>query len=485
VKSTPSVPILFLLAGLTATLSAADRPNILLIAVDDLNHWVHHLGRNTQAITPNLDRLAHRGVSFLNAHTASSVCNPSRAALFTGLRPSTSGIYGNSTDWRTVIPDGYALPGWLRRNGYTTWGSGKLFHTARQIRESDWNHYEQNPRDESLHQQETSGAGSGSTADTRRYTLGNLSIAELAGGDDSVGDYWTASATIEALRAARESPFFIACGIFRPHLPWHVPQEYFELYQEEELELPPHLDNDLADVSAGINTREHEQILQQDGWRKAIRAYLASVTFADRQVGRILEALEASPHRDNTIVVVFGDHGWHLGEKQKWRKTGLWEEATRVPYVWAGPGIAKGERSGAAVDLMSLYPTLAALIGLPPPSHVEGSSIAPLLAEPNRQWHASPALTTWHFNNHAVRTDRWRYLRWNDGSEELYDHQNDPFEWHNLLHPMHATRADGLNLDQIKAELRAHFPAINRTTEEGRAALLALTLAPVTDDPRN
>jgi len=454
----------------TSSLSSADRPNILVIAVDDLNHWVNHLGRNPQAITPNLDRLAARGVTFTNAHTASSVCNPSRAAFLTGLRPSTSGVYGNATDWRSVIGDGYSLPGFLRRQGYHTFGVGKLFHTARHIRSGDWDDYPQNPRgDDSLAQNENPSASSERAASGQaiRYTAGDLSIAELPGGDESVGDYWTASAAISALAVLHDRPAFIACGIFRPHLPWHVPQKYFDLYPDESIQLPPYREDDLDDVPGGKASAEHLKILQEGSWKKAIRAYLASITYADTQIGRVLDALEKSPNRDNTIVVVFGDHGWHLGEKQKWRKTGLWEEATRTPYIWTGPGIARGRRADQPVDLMSLYPTLVELAGLARPAHVEGVSLSRYLRDPAAPWDGTPALTTWQFNNHSVRTDRWRYLRWNNGNEELYDHSADPYEWYNLLSSQHAERAAGLNLGQLKAGLAAFFPKTNRTPEEG------------------
>ena len=369
-----------------------------------------------------------------------------------------------------MIGDGFALPGYLRRHGYYTFGVGKLFHTARHIRPGDWDAYPQNPRgDESPGHSANAFATSESTTSgpTKRYMAGDLSIAELAGGDESVGDHWTASTAIAALAEKHARPFFIACGIFRPHLPWHVPQKYFELYPEESIQLPPYRDDDLADVSGGQASEEHLKILQEGSWKKAVRAYLASITYADTQVGRVLAALESGPHRDHTIVVVLGDHGWHLGEKQKWRKTGLWEEATRTPYIWAGPGIARGHHVSHPVDLMSLYPTLVALAGLERPAHVEGVSIARYLSDPGTRWDGTPALTTWHFNNHSVRTDRWRYLRWNNGNEELYDHAVDPYEWFNLLSPVNAARAAGLDLDSLKSELAAHFPTINRTTEEG------------------
>jgi arylsulfatase A-like enzyme len=471
----PLLPVLAALSLLSVRAdvapSPAAQPNVLIIAVDDLNHWVRHLGRNTQVQTPNLDRLAARGVSFSRAYTASSVCNPSRAALWTGMRPSTTGIYGNGTDWRTIVGDGYTLPGYLRRNGYRTFGVGKLFHTSRQIRASDWDAYPQNPRgDDSLAQNESSHAPTespGTSTEAVTTTAGDLSIAELPGGDASVGDYWSASAAIAELNAPHDRPFLIACGIFRPHLPWHVPKAYFDLYPETSIELPPHLDNDLDDVPGARPSPEHLKILSEGSWKRAVRAYMACITYADAQIGRILDALEDSPHRGNTVVVVWGDHGWHLGEKQKWRKTGLWEEAARMPYLWAGPGLPRGVRLDTPVDLMSLYPTLLDLLNLPRPAHVEGVSLAGLLRGSEPVGELPPALTTWHVNNHSVRSARWRYLRWANGNEELYDHDADPYEWYNLLHSSHAARAGGIDLKAIRTELSGHFPRINRLPEEG------------------
>ncbi len=445
------------------------RPNILFITVDDLNVWVHHLGRNRQVITPNIDRLASRGISFTNAHAASSVCNPSRTALFTGLRPSTSGVYGNTTDWRTVIGEGYSLPGWLRRNGYYTFGVGKLFHTPEQIRTNDWDQYPHNPLDEALKQNENSNTDA-SRIVPGAQTAGNMLIIPLSGGDDQVSDYWSVSQAIAALQQKHEQPTFIACGIFRPHLPWRAPSKYFDLYPEDQIELPPIIENDLADIPGAEPTPEHLKIVREGSWKKAIRAYLACITYADAQVGRLLDALAASDNADNTIVILLGDNGWHLGEKEKWRKTGLWEEATHIPYIWVVPGLTPpGARSAHAVDLMSIYPTLAELVGLPRPAHVEGVSIVPLLRNPATPWEGAPAVTTWQFGNHTVRTDRWRYIRWNNGREELYDHDADPYEWFNLLHPLNAARAKGIDLLDVKARLLMEFPKINRSTSEGTA----------------
>ena len=449
------------------------QPNILLITVDDLNHWVQHLARNTQAITPNIDRLAARGTTFTRAYTASPVCNPSRTAFLTGMRPSTTGVYGNSTSWRSVIPDGYTLPGWLKSHGYQTYGMGKLFHTSRQIRDTDWTAYPQDLKDGSIDQISESSTNT-STTDAKdpsiRYVAGDLSIAELNTDDTAQGDHATVSAAIDTLaNQTGEAPFLIACGIFRPHLPWHVPAKYFEMYPEDQIKLPPYRADDLDDIPHAKPKPEHLDIVRDGMWRKAVRAYLACMTYADTEVGRLLDALEASPYRDNTIVILLGDHGWYLGEKSQWRKTLLWEEAQRMPYIWAGPGIKPGGRSDRVVDLMSLFPTLTELTQIKTPDHLDGVSIAPLLKDPLATWDGPPAVGTWHFNNHTVRTDRFRYLRWDNGDEELYDHDHDPYEWYNLLHASNVDRTKGIDIAAVVAEHRAYFPTINRTEEEGQA----------------
>ncbi len=467
------------------------RPNILMIAVDDLNVWVGHLGRNAHARTPNMDRLAARGASFRHAYAPSAICNATRTAILTGMRPGTTGVYGNSTEWRSIVPDGFALPGWLRAQGYTTLGAGKIFHTSRQIRPGDWDDYGYNDKEES-EDQPANAPRTPAPAGTKRYTIGNLSIAELGGGDDSLGDYATASYAIKQLQQAHKQPFFLACGIFRPHLPWHVPKKYFDLFPEETIQLPPYLPEDLVDLSGGRKNAmpEHTKILAEGelAWKRAIRAYLACIAYADAQVGRVLDALDASPARDNTVVILWGDHGWHLGEKHRWRKATLWEEGTHTPYIWVVPGVTTpGSHPTQPVDLQSLWPTVADLIGAPLPKHVEGVSIRPLLANSAAKW-TTPAITTYHFNNHAVRTNQWRYIRYNDGGEELYDETKDPYEWRNLLSVENATLAKDYDTQAIVASLTPWLPTTNRQPEEAAKILTAAaptsgTLAPTHAQP--
>jgi arylsulfatase A-like enzyme len=437
------------LAAQGSSASAADngKPNVLMIAVDDLNHWVKHLRRNPQTITPNIDRLAKRGVTFTHAYTASPSCNPSRAALMSGIRPTTSGVYSNEIDWRPIIDRSRMLTTHFRTHGYFVGGAGKIYH-HRMERRDEWDAY-------------TEGSSTGPIKDCKSPRGVSLpgGIDWEAGDcrDEQTGDYMNTSWIIEQLGRKHDKPFLLTAGIFRPHVPWVVPKKYFDMHPLASIRLPPHRPDDLDDVpEAGKKIAaaygNHAKVLESGRWKEAIQAYLASITSADVQVGRLIDALEKSTYARNTIVVLFSDHGWHLGEKSHWHKYTLWEEGTRVPYIWVVPGLTKaGGVSTRTVDLMSLYPTLSQLCGLPIPEHVEGVSIKPLLASPRTRWER-PALTNHFFGNHAVRTEQWRYIRYQDGSEELYDERKDPYEWTNL--------AGKPALAAIKTQLAQHLPKL-------------------------
>jgi arylsulfatase A-like enzyme len=249
-------------------------------------------------------------------------------------------------------------------------------------------------------------------------------------GDANVVEW--ARAFLEEEHAA---PFFLAVGLYRPHLPWYVPSAYFERLPSAGVSLPPVPLDPLAGVPAAgrrLAGQDHARVLASGNWARAVRGYLASIAFADDMVGRLLAALDASRYGGNTVIVVWGDHGWHLGEKAHWRKFALWEEATRVPLAIVAPGVSRAEtRCARTVSLLDLYPTLVELCGLPPREELEGRSLIPLLREPAAAWDR-PVVTTHGHRNHAVRTERWRYIRYADGSEELYDHDADPLEWENL-----------------------------------------------------
>ena len=416
---------------------AGRRPNVLFIAIDDLNHWVGYLGRNPQTKTPNMDRLASRGVWFTRAYCAAPVCNPSRAALMSGLRPSSTGVYENRNDWRTVIPEDLPLTAAFRKAGYFVCGAGKIYHEAYR-RRSEWDDYfEGEGRDPKL----PAGADEG---------VGGIKFAPLDARDEEMRDYKIAQYGIEQLQKKHDRPFFLAVGLHKPHMPWNVPRKYFDMHPLQGIDLPPYREDDLDDLpAAGVRMArpdgDHAAMLQSGRWKEAIRAYLATITFCDAQVGRLLDAFEKSDCRDNTLICFWSDHGWHLGEKHHWRKFALWEEATRAPFIWVVPGLTKPNgRCDRTVDYMSVYPTLVELCGIPRPAHLQGGSLRSLLADPAAPWDR-PALTTYTFMSHAVRSEGWRYIRYRDGGEELYDEAKDPHEWTNLAgKPEHAARKEEL-----------------------------------------
>jgi arylsulfatase A-like enzyme len=422
--------------------AAEPRPNVLFIAVDDLRDWVGYLGANPQTKTPNIDALAARGVYFTRSYCAAPVCNGSRAALMSGLRPSTTGVYSNNSDWRTVIPEDKPLTAAFRRAGYYVAGAGKIYHGSFD-RRSEFDDYFSERR------QEPKPAG-----DTG---VGGIKFAPLDCNDEDLHDYHVTSWCIEQLGRQHDKPFFLACGLYKPHMPWNVPRKYYEMFPLESIQLPPIKDNDLGDIPpAGIAMArpqgDHAAMLASGRWKEAVQAYLAATAYTDMNVGRLLDALDKSRHKDNTIICFWCDHGWHLGEKEHWRKFALWEEATRSPMIWVVPGVTKPGPCERTVDFMSIYPTLMDLCGIETPKHIEGKSIRPLLADPQSPWD-QPALTTFGRNNHAVRSEQWRYIRYANGDEELYDESADPHEWTNLaLKPQHS---------EMKKELAKHLPQTN------------------------
>ncbi|QDU08124.1 sulfatase [Gimesia aquarii] len=425
-----------------------ERLNVLFIAVDDLNDWISCLGGHPDCKTPNIDRLAARGTLFTNAHCAAPACNPSRVALMTGIRPSNSGVYLNSQPWRPVMQKAVTLPQHFRKHGYHAIGSGKIFH-GRYTDPDSWDDYLKQTGDPKP---------TLAVLNDPHSRAGSIIWGVLDVKDQEMSDFKMANYAIDYLGKKHEKPFFLACGIYRPHMPWQVPRKYYDRYPLDQIQLPKVLENDLKDIpDAGVRMAkpggDHARILKTDNWRHAVQAYLASMAFADVQVGRVLDALDASPHAKNTIVILWGDHGWHLGEKHHWRKFSLWEEATRAPLVMFVPGVTKaGSRCGQAIDFMNIYPTLCELCSLPVGEHLDGISLVPLLKDPAKTWDRL-ALTTHGRLNHAVRSNRYRLIRYKDGSEELYDHRKDPMEWKNL--------ADDPAYAEVKQQLAKGFPRKN------------------------
>ena len=429
-----------------------ERPNILFIAVDDLNDWIGVLGGHPQTKTPNIDRLAGMGTLFRNAHCAAPACNPSRAALMTGIRPSTSGIYLNAQPWRKskVLASAKTIPQHFRDHGYRAVGSGKIYH-GRFPDPASWNEWAPAPARQSFASAAPKNKNQ-SGLNRSHFDWGTVDVD-----DSKMGDAQTVDYVLSQLEREWDAPFFLACGIFRPHLPWYVPPKYFEPFPLDSIQLPVVRDDDLSDVpAAGRNmakpTGDHAAVLKGDQWKKAVQGYLASIHFADTQIGRVLDGLEKSKYSENTIIVFWTDHGWHLGEKQHWRKFALWERATRTPVIIATPGGRGGVTCDRPASLLDLYPTLCDLAGIPQLDALEGRSLVPLLSDV----HAEPdrvAITTHGINNHSVRSQDFRYIRYADGTHELYNHKDDPNEWDNVV--------DREQLAVVVRGLAKHLPQVN------------------------
>jgi len=458
--------LLFLTAGfsLPAIAHAAERtatgPNVLFIAVDDLNDWVNCLGGRKGVHTPNLDRLAARGVLFTNAHCSAPACNPSRVAVMTGVAPASSGVYNNSQDWRKSprLEKAVTIPEHFRAGGYTAYGGGKIFHALswittgygkQQNEEKLWDYYWPSAEKVMPDPQWPKAAHAKRSPDGYLHSKPIAVGKDIKGrpphffdwaaddqGESGTADYKVVQWAAGELARQRKKPFFHAVGIFRPHIPWYAPRRYFDLYPPQDVFLPAVKEDDLADVPpAGhrsIRKAWHRWIVENDQWRPAVRGYLASVSFADVQVGRLIDALDAGDHAGNTIVVLWSDHGMHLGEKQQWEKFTLFEESTRVPLIVIAPGVTKpGSICDRPVSLLDVYPTLIELCDLPRRDDLDGVSLVPLLKNPEAEWDR-PAITTWGKDNHAARGRRFRYIRHPNGDEQLYDHQTDPDEFTNL-----------------------------------------------------
>ncbi len=449
----------------------SERPNVLFLSIDDLNDFVSILDGHPQAKTPNLERLAKMGLRFTNAHTASTVCNPARCALMTGRHPFETGVYQNGQPAKPTIERLGNLNREFLQNGYHTAGSGKIYHLNLYI-ESDWTESKPKFPWPALPKQNRFAIGG-------QFDTAGAYPDEL---ENQTGDYLTAQWVAQRLRNPGKKPFFLACGIYRPHVAWQVPQKYFDLFPEESIILPEVNPNDLDDIPAfgrilalskeggdgedaedittNLESNPHADIVKAGHWKRGVRAYLACIAYADAQIGHVLDALEASPARDNTIVVLWSDHGWHLGEKNHWRKGTLWEESTRVPFIIVAPGITKpGTTCDRVVSLIDIYPTLRDLCGLNGKSKLSGQSLRPLLTNPAATGTRNHALTTYIDGSIAVRTPDARYIRYPDKTEEYYDRTIDPKEWTNLA----ASPAHAAKIAEIKKLLPAKMaPAVKK-----------------------
>ena len=430
-----------ILIPINAIAEPPERPDVLFIVVDDMNDWISLLDQSAPIKTPNLERLASRGTLFTRAYCASAACNPSRAAAMTGLRPSTTGVYGNKSDWRSATPKRKTIMQRFKDAGYDVRGAGKIFHHHMNGAFHDDASFDdfQHMRPQQYPPKKLN--------DAAKYGSRNTDWGEWPKRVEDSIDFHTADYCVHALsKPVGSKPLFLACGIFKPHSPFFAPANYHEPYRE--IGLPVRKTDDWDDLPTGANALLRNKKWFWQGLMKVeqnktgsyqdfIRAYAACAAFADAQIGRVLDALDKSSRRNNTIVVLWSDHGFHLGEKDHIEKFALWEKSNHIPFIVVAPGVTQpGSRCLRPVDMTVLYPTLLELAGLASDQACDGASVVPLLRDANAKWNR-PALMMYMRGNHAVRSDRWRYIRYADGSEELYDHQHDPHEWENLAGESH------------------------------------------------
>ena len=448
--------VLVALGCASDTAKAAERPNVLMVVVDDMNDWVGCLGGHPQVQTPNIDRLAQRGLLFTNAHVPAPVCNPCRVSVMMGRRPGSTGIYANDVVWHEAFPGITSLPSHFKANGYHVVGGGKVNHHMPGFnRRSDWHDYFDQVFDSHYQDRLARGLKVRNFQWPDGFPRNNIEAVRTFGkppqnanefdwgpfdiADHEMGDGKLVEWAKQFLASPPKQPFFLAAGIYRPHLPFYAPRKYFDMYPLDQI-IPPEIRADDCDdlpssgqAMAANRRGDLELVIREGKYREMLQAYMANISFADALIGGLLDALDASPAAKNTIIVLWSDHGWHLGEKQHLHKVTLWERSTRVPFIIAAPNVTQANtRTARPVGLIDLFPTLNELCELPPIDGLEGQSLVPLLKEPNIDWDR-PALTTHGRGNHALRTERWRYIRYADGGEELYDHSTDPNEWNNVV----------------------------------------------------
>ena len=437
------------------------QPNVLFIAIDDLNDWSSVLQGHPQAVTPHLERLAGASVTFAHAYTAAACCNPSRTALMTGLPPYWTGIYENWVPWREYIPQAETIPQYFTRHGYWSAGAGKIFHNSFPDPQSWEDYFPSKERHfpPYIYPDER-------PVNMPYYEDMYVEFDWWAHDrpDEETGDFQSVAWVGEQLQRSHDRPFFLACGLYRPHLPWFVPKKYFDMFPLDSIKLPEISPLDLDDLPEAAlqlverqKTKYHDRVILHHKWQEAVQAYLASIAYADAMLGRLLDLLEASAYAQNTVIVLWSDHGWQLGEKTHWRKYALWENIARVHFMISAPpgspGLRKGSKNGArcfrTVSLQDIYPSLLELCGLPPREDIGGHSLVPLLHDPEKTWDF-PAITSVFTGDLAISWENWRYLSYAEGGEELYDLNNDPHEWHNL--------ADVPKFGDIKQKMRSLLP---------------------------
>ena len=424
----------------------SERPSILFLNIDDWNDWNSVLKGHPQAISPNLKKFAERSVTFTRAVCSSPMCFPSRTSLFTGLHPSRTGALSNSHSgrpWKSYVPNAVTLPKFLSKNGWKSIGIAKNFHGKDK---AEFDIYHGRPKE----------IKASKKTFVRLNPSGTWGVSLVS--TEKMPDYISVSQGIEQLKSVPKN-LFLSLGIYRPHVPWIVPQKYFDMYPLESMKMPETVPNDLGDLPARFQRLAHNEAKFGPGYHKKlvksghdkqkVRAYLASLSFADEQVGRILDAWYASPHSKNGYVILWSDHGYQLSEKEGWSKMKPWYDSARVNLMIAGPGLAQGKVCNKAVSLIDLYPTLVDLLKIPKPSQkLHGNSLVPLLKNPDKEWE-KPVLMSSELDGiryDTVLNNDYRMTRLITGETELYKLNDDPHEFNNIASkPGSSAVISGLN----------------------------------------
>ncbi len=444
-----------------------EKPNILFIAIDDLNDWVGCMKGHPQAKTPNIDKLAAQGTLFTNAHCQAPICGPSRASVMSGLYPHNSGNYLQLDDTdikksNDIAQKAIFLPDYFETYGYKTLAVGKIFHRGDQVGAFDeyggsMGHTGPKPKTRFNYDPAWYNKNGTTQTDWGAYPER----------DEMMPDHKYATWISEKLQMEHDRPFFMAVGFNRPHVPWYVPQKWFDKFPLDSITLPPYLKTDMNDVplmGQRVADASHmpttEWMIKENQWKKVVQAYMACVSFVDHQVGRVLNALENSKYKGNTIIVLWSDHGYHLGEKNRVAKQALWERNTRTLLAFKVPGGNSGQISHRTAQLLDIYPTLVDLAGLPDNTLNDGRSLKPLLIDPDKEW-PYPAITSYGRNNTAISTERYRLIMYEDGSSEFYDLKKDPNEWKNLQ----GKRRYKIDMEQLKSHIPNERAALSRYTK--------------------
>jgi len=495
---------IWLILALVLQVAAAGKPNILFIAIDDLRPSIGCYG-NTVAVTPNLDRLANRGVRFGQAHCQVAVCNPSRASLMTGLRPDTLGVWTLPIHFREAKPNAVTLPQWLRQHGYTAVGHGKIYHNPTPDPQS-WSEpirsvQFQRGYPEGWQARIREVQAKLPENDWRKNNLRGPATAAPEVDDNKLVDGARTDLAIEDLRrlGQGEKPFFLALGFIRPHLAWISPKKYWELYDPKTLPVitdnkvtpntPPYALSNSYELTHYVDLINFpkpwdDQPVTDAVARRLMHGYYASVSYVDAQIGRLLTALNEEGLTDNTIIVLWSDHGWKLGEHNGWGKMSNYEIDTRVPFIITAPGLkTAGQATDTPVELLDIFPTLCDLTGIPTPDFAQGKSLLPLLKNPTAK--IDRVAHSQYYRRHdgaeymgyAMRTATHRFVEWRDfgtgkvTASELYDHREDHSETVNLIDNASVKLVQSLTARLLKTHPRQPLqmvPAVHSNPNRGR-----------------